>query len=177
MPVKCKQNCAAQGKICNPASGKCVSRTGKIGRLIIDGALSKGPCGRKCRGRRTCNPSTGRCERQSSLQLHDSHSPIVVHHEDATHLIPRRSSSLLHRILSSRTSLSRTTDALSRTSSTRQDTTVRTDSHGRPQKIPKKRKAPGGHAADYQGQIRIGGDGNDWISTKVKKSWRWVPYR
>ena len=30
-----KKNCKKKGKICNPASGRCVTKDGKIGKQVI----------------------------------------------------------------------------------------------------------------------------------------------
>ena len=66
-------NCAdkrcSKDKICNPASGRCVLRTGKIGKSLLAKQKTKvksetksGKCeGVRCSKDKICNPASGRC--------------------------------------------------------------------------------------------------------------------
>jgi hypothetical protein len=78
--MDCKKPCKAD-QICNPKSGRCVSRTGKIGKTLKSRSqrkksksrslnksphkksrsLSKSACKKPCKADQICNPSSGRC--------------------------------------------------------------------------------------------------------------------
>jgi hypothetical protein len=60
MPGKeCKKQCS-QLHVCNPASGKCVLKTGPTGRKILESSSSSKKCP-PCGPEKMCNPASGRC--------------------------------------------------------------------------------------------------------------------
>lgn len=54
----CRSSCE-NAKICNPTTGRCVKRDGKIGRRVLDSTLN--PCVSTCANGKICNPATRRC--------------------------------------------------------------------------------------------------------------------
>ena len=65
---KCDNVTCASNKICNPSSGKCVLKTGKIGKKILNedcksrSSRKSGKCDNvTCASNKICNPSSGKC--------------------------------------------------------------------------------------------------------------------
>ena len=70
---KCEGVRCTKDKICNPASGRCVLRTGKIGKRLlakekpsekpkVKSKSKSGKCeGVRCTKDKICNPASGRC--------------------------------------------------------------------------------------------------------------------
>lgn len=68
MSGKCKSKVCSRDKICNPKSGRCVSRTGNIGKQIINSIVRRSKYDKEdkcsdihCEDNKICNPKTGRC--------------------------------------------------------------------------------------------------------------------
>jgi superfamily II DNA or RNA helicase len=89
--VPCKAVCK-EDEICNPASGKCVKRTGRVGKALLGGDSPKGkvdsskgiPCKAECKPEEICNPASGKCVKRSGRvgkALLGADSPKVVRPE------------------------------------------------------------------------------------------------
>ena len=61
MSSKCKNVKCTSEKICNPKTGKCVLKTGAIGRPLVSKRKSKSPCKQECPPEKICNPESGKC--------------------------------------------------------------------------------------------------------------------
>ena len=57
---ECKKPCS-QLHVCNPASGKCVLKTGPTGRKILESSSSSSKKCPPCGSAKMCNPASGRC--------------------------------------------------------------------------------------------------------------------
>ena len=66
---KCEGVICSSDKICNPTTGRCVKKTGKIGKKILNKLntrKSKSKCeGVICSSDKICNPTTGRCVKKT----------------------------------------------------------------------------------------------------------------
>ncbi len=63
---KCDGVICSGDKICNPASGRCVKKTGKIGKSLRKSKKATDKCdGVICSGDKICNPASGRCVKKT----------------------------------------------------------------------------------------------------------------
>jgi len=188
-------------KICNPQTGRCVSRTGYVGRRLL--AMTDRCAARttECVAEKICNPQTGRCVARTGktgLALKNSNQkpirplPKIVVKNCGTGkcvLPPKKKVTKKVRFLTPQLTTQLTPQL------TISDTPVVNASHRFmvkngvkiTQSVPKNpkytRKAPAGHAANYAGQTARGLDGKMWESQKLKKivrkngnpSYRWMP--
>ena len=68
---KCENKICSLDKVCNPVSGRCVKKTGKIGRSVIEKKSKRkssklDKCENKiCSSDKVCNPVSGRCVKKT----------------------------------------------------------------------------------------------------------------
>lgn len=66
---RCKKSCE-HSKICNELSGRCVNKSGVIGKRILNEKLnskSRSKCKKKCENIKICNEKTGRCVNKNGI--------------------------------------------------------------------------------------------------------------
>jgi hypothetical protein len=174
-PKQCPPCDAA--KVCNPGSGRCVLRSGKIGQQVLGGAATPAPksktpapqaaSGTKacppCVAAKVCNPGSGRCVLRSGKIGQQVLGPA-----------PRAATPAARAVTPAPRA------AATNASAANNRAVVNASSRGA-HKVPAGRKAPPGHAKNFAHRTARGIDGGLWKSQQVKVKgsvrYRWVPVK